>query len=110
MPYPVVSVRSEEIVDIEEMGSKPKFWYTDAKLGRCLYKLSRPGTGEDWAERFPRASRIWLERLSKVSEQNTLDLLRSIPSGRISPVAIDFAQSMLTMNRRRLLGLREVLR
>ncbi len=33
------------------MGSKPKFWYYNVALGRCLYKLSRPGTGEDWAEK-----------------------------------------------------------
>ena len=33
------------------MGSKPKFWYEDAQHGRCLFKLTRPETGEDWAEK-----------------------------------------------------------
>jgi hypothetical protein len=35
----------------EAMGTKPKFWYQDKFLGRCLFKQAREGTGEDWAEK-----------------------------------------------------------
>lgn len=34
------------------MGSKPKFWLRLPEYGRCLYKQTRPGTGEDWAEKI----------------------------------------------------------
>jgi hypothetical protein len=36
----------------EQMGSKGKFWFTDPDLGPCMFKWGRPGTGEDWAEKF----------------------------------------------------------
>lgn len=50
MPYPILSVRPEEIEDIEQLGSKPKFWLRrDGE--RWLFKEGRPGTGEDWAEK-----------------------------------------------------------
>ncbi|MEG4043074.1 hypothetical protein [Microcoleus sp. S11D4] len=34
------------------MGTKPKFWFYHPELGRCLYKQSRPNTGEAWAEKI----------------------------------------------------------
>ena len=59
---------------------------------------------------YPDAGRIWLDRVESVSEQDTMDLVRRIPSDRISPVGIEFAQAMLTLNRQQLLRLRETLR
>ncbi|HEX9199489.1 MAG TPA: HipA domain-containing protein [Acidobacteriaceae bacterium] len=50
MSYPILSVRSEEIVDVEQLGSKPKFWFRqDDQL--WLFKEARANTGEDWAEK-----------------------------------------------------------
>lgn len=43
---------TEEASDSEPMGTKPKFWFFHDKLGRCLYKEARPGTGEDWSEKI----------------------------------------------------------
>jgi hypothetical protein len=50
--YPVVVVPPEAAEQLEQMGSKSKFWYTDARRGLCLFKYTRPGTGEDWAEKI----------------------------------------------------------
>jgi hypothetical protein len=36
----------------EAMGTKPKFWFRDTRLGKCLFKQARPNTGEDWAEKI----------------------------------------------------------
>jgi len=36
----------------EPMGSKSKFWFKEPTFGRCLYKYTRPNTGEDWAEKI----------------------------------------------------------
>lgn len=48
--YPIVQVRSEEIIGDEGMGSKPKFWFRRDEQ-RWLFKEARDGTGEDWAEK-----------------------------------------------------------
>jgi hypothetical protein len=36
----------------EPMGSKSKFWFKEPTFGRCLYKYTRPNTGEYWAEKI----------------------------------------------------------
>lgn len=36
----------------EQLGTKFKFWYTDAHFGLTLFKEGRPNTGENWAERL----------------------------------------------------------
>jgi hypothetical protein len=43
-----VEVSSGEI--LETLGTKPKFWFSDPRLGRSLCKIVRPNTGEDWSE------------------------------------------------------------
>ena len=35
---------------LEQVGTKEKFWVTIPEFGRCICKLPRPGTGEDWSE------------------------------------------------------------
>lgn len=50
-PFPVIAVSENAPETIEQMGSKKKFWFKDETLGRCLYKVARPNTGEDWAEK-----------------------------------------------------------
>lgn len=50
--YPIVRVDPNEAVSLEQLGSKRKFWYQDAKDGRLmLFKAEERGTGEDWAEK-----------------------------------------------------------
>jgi len=61
------------------------------------------------AERYPDSGKVWLDRLAAVSEQDTLQLFERIPKKRITPTAVEFAQTMLRLNRQRLLGLRETL-
>ncbi|TVP56686.1 MAG: HipA-like protein [Nodularia sp. (in: Bacteria)] len=54
---------------------------------------------------YPEAARIWLEKLARVSSNDTLKLFERIPSHRISPTAIEFAQTILKFNQNRLLKL-----
>jgi hypothetical protein len=52
-PYPVVDVSTWEVLSIEEMGSKPKFWLLDPTGTKWLFKhRHRPGVGDDWAEKI----------------------------------------------------------
>src|SRR5216683_2117938 len=56
--FPIVSVPDKVFRFMEQVGTKPKFWYADAvpmetpfKEER-LFKEARPQTGEDWAEKI----------------------------------------------------------
>jgi hypothetical protein len=48
----VVRVDSAKAEALERLGTKPKFWFTDANGRRMLFKAEDRGTGEDWAERI----------------------------------------------------------
>jgi hypothetical protein len=56
--------------------------------------------------RSPKAAEFWIERLSRVSTDETRALFDRIPRHLISEVAAQFAQKMLELNRLRLLNLR----
>jgi hypothetical protein len=49
--FPIIEVPTDAARAEEAMGSKSKFWYHDTTLGDCLFKRSRPNTGEDWSEK-----------------------------------------------------------
>jgi hypothetical protein len=49
--YPIVQVDSSRAVELEPLGTKRKFWYTDGSR-RVLFKAEERGTGEDWAEKL----------------------------------------------------------
>jgi HipA-like C-terminal domain len=48
----VIQVPSDAARVTEVMGTKRKFWFCDPQLCTCLFKLARPETGEDWAEKI----------------------------------------------------------
>ena len=48
--YPIIDIPQDAREDVEQLGSKPKFWVSLAN-GRWLFKVARPSTGEDWAEK-----------------------------------------------------------
>ena len=48
--YTIVDIPQDAREDIEQLGSKPKFWVSLSD-GRWLFKVARPNTGEDWAEK-----------------------------------------------------------
>lgn len=56
---------------------------------------------------YPKAANVWLERLGSISTAKISEIFNGIPSSRISPIAIDFAQKILEYNQRRLLNLKE---
>ena len=53
--YPVITVPDEAGDILEQLGTKPKFWFSDANSNRYLFKLNRSegedATGEDWSEK-----------------------------------------------------------
>ena len=52
-PYPIVQVQPEWRVEVEEMGSKRKFWYRNPVTDTdWLFKYPRDNTGEHWAEKI----------------------------------------------------------
>ena len=50
MTYEIIKVDPSTIEDIEQLGSKPKFWFYRGDQ-RWLFKEARANTGEDWAEK-----------------------------------------------------------
>jgi hypothetical protein len=50
VPFPILNLDNAPRESIEQLGTKQKFWTTLPELGRCLCKLPRQGTGEDWSE------------------------------------------------------------
>jgi hypothetical protein len=52
MTYPIIPVPSNAPEISEALGTKPKFWYSDADNRLTLYKEGRPGSGEHWAEKI----------------------------------------------------------
>ncbi len=51
MTYTVIFVPSEASSQLEQLGTKGKFWYRTEEDKRVLFKEGRPGTGENWAEK-----------------------------------------------------------
>ncbi len=49
--FPVFDIPFEAPEDIENIGTKEKFWFNHQNFGLCLFKKARPGTGEDWSEK-----------------------------------------------------------
>lgn len=48
--YPIFEIPPDAAELPEQLGTKQKFWYTQAKQS-YLFKRGRPGTGENWAEK-----------------------------------------------------------
>jgi len=49
--YSVLNVDSRDADLLEVVGKKSKFWFEHESMGRCIFKYSRPNTGEHWAEK-----------------------------------------------------------
>ena len=53
--YPIIIVPDEAGDILEQLGTKSKFWFSDASSNRYLFKLNRSegedATGEDWSEK-----------------------------------------------------------
>src|SRR5213082_2404981 len=49
--YEIIEIPADAAEAPEQMGTKQKFWFHHPELGLCLFKLARPGTGEDWSEK-----------------------------------------------------------
>lgn len=55
------------------------------------------------AKLYPQAATLWIDRLETVSSDDLIILFNRMPEERISPIAIEFARSILVHNRERLL-------
>jgi hypothetical protein len=49
--YPIIHLAHDEPTQLEQLGTKAKFWFVDSDNQRMLFKEGRPGTGENWAEK-----------------------------------------------------------
>jgi HipA-like C-terminal domain len=49
--FPIIEIALEMRRDVEQLGSKPKFWFT-YKTQNWLFKEARQNTGEDWSEKL----------------------------------------------------------
>lgn len=52
-PYPILQLRVDSPDVIEQLGSKPKFWFRmELDPQPWLFKFTRENTGEDWSEKI----------------------------------------------------------
>jgi len=51
MTYPIITVPPDASTQIEQVGTKEKIWYQFDESQKALFKVGRPGTGENWAEK-----------------------------------------------------------
>ncbi len=51
MSYPIIELADEELIQLEQVGTKTKFWYRGEQGKNILFKAGRPDTGENWAEK-----------------------------------------------------------
>lgn len=51
MTYQIIEVLEQHAETVEQLGTKPKFWYRGEDGLSYLLKESRPDTGEHWAEK-----------------------------------------------------------
>ena len=51
MTYPIIDLAEVEPIQLEQVGTKTKFWYLDAQGRKVLFKEGRPDAGENWAEK-----------------------------------------------------------
>lgn len=51
MTYPIIELAKDTPTQLEQLGTKAKFWFVDEEERQVLFKEGRPGTGEHWAEK-----------------------------------------------------------
>ncbi|HEY4697897.1 MAG TPA: hypothetical protein VIH29_07815 [Gallionella sp.] len=51
MSYPIIQLPDDAPTQLEQLGTKTKFWFRDQNGQSMLFKEGRPGTGENWAEK-----------------------------------------------------------
>ena len=78
----------------EAMGTKRKHWFRDQRLHRSLFKVTRAGTGEDWAEK------IAAELASKIGLPHAhYELgLSGSDRGSVSPTFVSEASALIHGN------------
>jgi hypothetical protein len=52
MTYPIIAVPDDASTQLEQLGTKPKFWFEDQDGSQMLFKEGYPGSGEHWAEKI----------------------------------------------------------
>jgi len=50
--YSIFDVDPRDADLLEVIGKKSKFWFEHESMGKCIFKYSRPNTGEHWAEKI----------------------------------------------------------
>ncbi|MCF6363776.1 MAG: hypothetical protein L3J88_10640 [Gammaproteobacteria bacterium] len=55
------------------------------------------------ADKSPKAAKVWLDQLQKITENTVQDQFDRLPEGEITPLARKFAVTLLELNQQRLL-------
>lgn len=50
MKFEIKEISDDQKDSLEQLGTKEKFWFIDKDKEKKLFKIGRPGTGEDWVE------------------------------------------------------------
>jgi hypothetical protein len=50
--FPVITVPDKAANLYEQLGTKPKFWFSSEGSVDCLFKEVQNNTGEDWSEKI----------------------------------------------------------
>lgn len=51
--YPIIKILVDDPSQLEQLGTKAKYWFWDEEgKQKLLFKVGRPGTGENWAEKM----------------------------------------------------------
>lgn len=51
MTYPITTVSPDSSTQLEQLGTKEKCWFQQGENIKFLFKVGRPNTGENWAEK-----------------------------------------------------------
>ncbi|SJM92380.1 HipA domain-containing protein [Crenothrix polyspora] len=82
---------------IERARSQIFFKKTDSK------KMFTLEAFQQFADKKPKAAKVWLQRLGDISPEQCQNVFNRIPPSEISETAIEFAMKLLELNKKRLL-------
>jgi hypothetical protein len=51
MSFPIITVSPDSSTQLEQLGTKEKCWFQQGKDTMFMFKVGRPNTGENWAEK-----------------------------------------------------------
>jgi hypothetical protein len=79
--------------------------YADTKANKTLETLT---CFQAFAEHSPDAATEWINRLESINENDVRDIIRRVPSRRMSDISKKFTLELLNENKKRILAIRNL--